>query len=228
MKLVNTKDYLLLIDEEVEIKEGDWFYNSFIELCKRAEKPDVEGIINANNCVGDKIIAYYPLTKEAKELDLPLLPPFEENFTKLNKLIKEEQDFWYNKTGSKTATEIVESCISIGYKAAQQSNKQFNLEDIKKAIEMAREGRTCIGGGSDYVEDGETDDCVDWSKTEEQIIQSLSAKRLPVEFIPSVTDCETYLADACNVRFSCCGRPQTINTITIDGKTTLEGVYKYE
>src|SRR5690606_13674129 len=58
---------------------------------------------------------------------------------------------------------------------AAQSDKQFSLEDVKKAIEMARE--------YDFVQftNGETE----YKYTEEEIVQSLSTQQTyPKEFIP--------------------------------------------
>src|SRR5690606_9167115 len=61
-----------------------------------------------------------------------------------------------------------------GYKAAQ--SKQFSLEDMKKAIEMARE--------YEFVQytNGETKD----KYSEAEIIQSLSTQQLPKEFVPTI------------------------------------------
>ena len=73
-KLIQTKDYLLLIDEEAICKTGELYLTSI----QNRIIPKSKGVIQA----GDKIIAYYPLNSEAKELDLPLLPnPFIEDLT---------------------------------------------------------------------------------------------------------------------------------------------------
>ena len=74
-KLIKTKDYLLLVDEEAEIKEGDVAVHDF-GMGYDLEIPCDKDNLKSNTRF--KVIAYYPLTKEAKELDLPLLPPFEE------------------------------------------------------------------------------------------------------------------------------------------------------
>lgn len=65
-KLIQTKDYLLLIDEEAEIKKDDYFLLDDKYIYK-------DGGDMAND-TAKKIIAYYPLNSETKELDLPLLP----------------------------------------------------------------------------------------------------------------------------------------------------------
>lgn len=69
MKLINTKAYLLLVDEEAEIKHDDYYLSD-------------DGVIYVLTTVTNgknplKIIAYFPL-KMGAELDLPLLPnPYE-------------------------------------------------------------------------------------------------------------------------------------------------------
>lgn len=225
MKLINNDIYLLLIDEEAEINTLDAVINLHNNELHFALE---ECLHKDNNC--KKVTAYYPLTKEAKELDLFLLPPFEENFTKLNKLIKEEQDFWYNKTGSKTATEIVESCISIGYKAAQQSNKQFSLEDTKNIIKWLNKNYSKVEDElfKPYVgREGEVPEDFFKNAYEEALnrgiqIQSLSTQQLPKEFIPEYSYIEYYRGAGNLIR------ENILKTITnSEGKEELVGIYKY-
>lgn len=152
MKLIQTKDYLLLIDEEAEIKKGDYILEkeSIINIF-----PDY--LTDLNEC--SKIIAYHSLTKEAKELDLPLLPPFE-NEVNINKLAETHAFNWYEKEDR----EIGKQSFIEGYKVAQ--SKQFSLEDMEKAFE--------------YGKSLEPFDCF------EDFIQSLSTQQLPSEFIPEI------------------------------------------
>lgn len=72
MELIQTKDYLLWIDKKAEIKYNTIIFESDTCLINIVGKDYI------HNKTDFKIIAYYPLTKEAEELDLPLLPPFEE------------------------------------------------------------------------------------------------------------------------------------------------------
>src|SRR5690606_29693213 len=108
MKLVKNNSYLLLIDEEAEIKEGDTVYENISGVFAPYEKEDI-----VENPI--KVIAYYPLTKEVKELDLPLLPnPFEEEplmkqASKLRELRGYHKDSHYSFCGG-----FIE-----GYKAAK-------------------------------------------------------------------------------------------------------------
>lgn len=219
MNLIQTKDYLLLIDEEAEIKMNDYCVN----LDNRISHLPIE--VETRNIGGygsdkyywshKKCLAYYPLTKEAKELDLPLLPPFEEDKgleKSLNKYIKDLHS--------------QEECIGFiaGYKATQ--SKQYSLEDIKKAIQMARRG-ICSGGEFDLNALYGLDDLqeVNHKYSDTEIIQSLSTQQLPKEFVPQY-----------NIHMEAMDMPRihiqkavkTLKTITNSkGKEVLVGTYKY-
>lgn len=102
MKLIQTKDYLLLIDEEAEIKEEDYYYweltntvqiNRLLEGDRKLGRTGPKGNVY-------KTIAYYPLTKEAKKLDLPLLPLVGLE-TEEGKIWKEDGVFVYLQNGKK-------------------------------------------------------------------------------------------------------------------------------
>lgn len=161
MKLIQIKDYLLLIDEEAVCKTGE-LYLTYIQ---DRIIPKCKGEIQ----VGDKIIAYLPINSEAQELDLPLLPPFEDTIPNSG---YEEGMHGYTDT----EVRVAQNAFKAGYKRAQQSNKQYSLEDIEQIL-------------FDY-------DNVDWSKREhkkptimmkewlKEKIQSLSTQRLPKEFEP--------------------------------------------
>ena len=66
-KLMQTKDYLLFIDEEAEIKENTWYENKgllFLSDCKYDEGNNPN---NSNPKVTDfnnSVVAYYPLKSE--------------------------------------------------------------------------------------------------------------------------------------------------------------------
>lgn len=225
MKLINTKDYLLLIDEEAEIKENTWYENKgelFLSDCKYDEGNNPNNsnprVTNFNNSV----IAYYPLIKEAKELDLPLLPnPFKENnieelalnksmfpsdlFEKMKKssqndYLLEEEFGLDNLTKYREVLGFIE-----GYKAAQ--SKQFSLEDMKKAFEA---GANWQEGGTILYPDihGFT--------------QSLSTPQqtYPKEFIPEI-QCILDIDGRTIVE-------KKLKTITnSEGKEELVGTFKY-
>lgn len=177
MKLVKTDLYLLLINEEAEIKEGDYYHwqlTNTVQINKLFEEDKKLGRKGPKGNVS-KVIAYYPLNSEVKELDLPLLPnPFK--ITKSVECLAEEKaDEECQIDSSLNYAGFYKGFIS-GYKAVQQSNKQYSLQDIEQIL-------------FDY-------DNVDWSKREhkkptimmkewlKEKIQSLSTQRLPKEFEP--------------------------------------------
>lgn len=199
-KLIKTTDYLLLIDEKAEIYLGDYILlintNPHITKCVNTE---VHALADWR-----KIIAYYPLTKEAKELDLPLLPnPFETIDYKFDREL-------FNPLIAPIVEKIrkvdYSLFLSIGgelynvflkqYKAAQ--TKQFSLEDIKKAF---GEGHDSARKKSSYKNNGTYKEDLD------KFIQSLITQQLPKEFIPKFNK-NTYV-------------------INSEGKNELVGTYKY-
>lgn len=235
-KLIRTTDYLLLIDEEAEIKENDYLLlnnehpEGRIRKCFHLtnnnalwngkdwntlkgkhffidpKESEGWGFVTELEC--KKIIAYYPLTKEVKELDLPLLPnPFEIDTYKMFEIV--------DRTCKKGGYE--HWLFDQGYMAAQ--SKQFSLEDMKKAIKMAREqSEPYYGGGGLVLPEPIYED----KHTEEEIIQSLFTQQLPKEFIPEYTE-------AVSSKWGY-GAPidYILKTITnSEGKQELVGIYKY-
>lgn len=227
-KLINTGTYLFLISDSV-IEPNDWVLLDWGGEDYRWGKciSSEEGSIHIYNQFGTneskcdkerypeaywgKIVAYYAL-KEAKKLDLPLLPnPFEElDLEELSNLFIE------NDNNTPDILFIKKQAFIEGYKAAQA--KQFSLEEMNIAIEMAREGNF-----SNYEHFG----YVDWDNTEDKIIQSLSTQQLPKEFIPEY---EKYCSTGrkCDSKGSNCKsailKPKTTNS---EGKETIVGTYKY-
>src|SRR5690606_24062724 len=127
----------------------------------------------------NKIIAYYPLVKEAGELDLPLLPnPFEEiNIEDLSE--KANGYAYYGKPLGEKYLAFKEGFIE-GYKAAQ--SKQFSLEDMKKAIDLTQQ--ICDRNAHYVQRDRNVNVPMITIDEEEEIIQSISTQKLPKEFIP--------------------------------------------
>lgn len=175
MKLIPTKEYLLLIDEEAKtIKDTSLFF-----WCLNAQIYQSVAVIHdkvystkdqhkLSDC--KQILGYYPLTKEAKKLSIPKLP---NPFIKIDIEDLAEKYSW--KVISKfsipiSTNELVNASkrdFIAGYIAAQ--SKQFNLEDIRNAMRESVEHWECEG----WVD-------------EEQIIKSLSTQQLPKEFIPII------------------------------------------
>ena len=179
MKLINNDIYLLLIDEEAEIMYNDLCYDIYGSPGYNNIKYVIRCLRSANDSYWNKhtskIIAYRKLNSEAKELDLPLLPPFEREID-INEIAKQRAiDRKWHPNSMETrrvGNEIIEA-VKYGYEIAQ--SKQFSLDDMKKAIEMAREYEFIRFGGGD----------IESKYTEEEIIQSLSTQQLPKEFVIS-------------------------------------------
>ena len=244
-KLIQTKDYLLLIDEEAEIKENDYLLlnnehpKGRIRKCFHLtnnnalwngkdwntlkgkhffidpKESEGWGFVTELEC--KKIIAYYPLTKEVKELDLPLLPnPFIEEIDENTYLknIGHECFLQMKKLNpSGGIREFIRMAVEFGYKAAQ--SKQFSLDDMKKAFEVGTNYGIYLRGGSYDHRDN-----IDWEDYE----KSLSTQQLPKEFIPEyeIVYSSKELADKGFIY------EEVFKTITnSEGKQELVGTYKY-
>ena len=210
LEIVYIEDYALAIDKEAEIKDGDYKYENG-QL--------VRVIIRPTKVISNKIIAYYPLTKEAKELDLPLLPNPFENKINLKKMsleaINNFNSEFYKANGLKDWLKIPDARtgFELGYEAAQ--SKQFSLEDMKKCWDECYQSlRYTVD-----VKDGKLAFREEqFNKYREEYFQSLSTQQLPKEFIPEYTDNHSPYYD---------GIFNTIKTITNSkGKQQLVGIYK--
>ena len=165
MNIIKTKDYLLLINKEAEIKKGDWYIDSDNRI--------VRSLGNEYQMYGI-IISYYPLTKEAKEFDLPLLPNWNKNVD-VEELAK---DFYWKQTNN-IIMENSRPDVIIGFVAGYgtaQSGKQFSLEDMKKCF--------VAGALTDLFNTWNIPKKIYAREKAEQYIQSLSTQQLPKEFIP--------------------------------------------
>lgn len=209
-KLIQTKDYLLLIDEEAEILSNDLIErDGNVYKCTIANKVEVI-VYEKNRYAGSfppiecrNIIAYYPLTKEAKELDLPLLPPFEGSFN-ITKWAKEEHK--YNHRNIDELSFIL-GC-EVGYEKSQ--SKQFTLEDMIKAYDE--------GCSEKFKRTGE-------AVLREEFIQSLSTQQLPKEFEPRVYPKYTQYDGFEEDDEIPVMTPMTFTNS--EGKQELIGIYKY-
>src|SRR5690625_4375192 len=125
-----------------------------------------EGIYLMGYNEKNEACCYYPLSKEVKELDLPMLPnPFkgEDDVNKLAKKVFEEKtsripvptSFWLREVSN------YEEFWKEGYKASQ--SKQLEL--LKRAIQLASDAENI-------------------EEVEREIIQTLSTQQLPVSFEP--------------------------------------------
>lgn len=232
-KLIQTKDYLLLTDEKAEININDyWIYlnsnEEFDEIITKSNLTEREWYSKLHDRFAyKKVIAYYPLNSEAKELDLPLLPnPFEE--VDIEKLaFKTLFPHWSSEDVIEyTELAMIESFV-IGYKAAQQSHsKQFSLEDME---EVYYQGRI---------------DSSDDEHNFDNFIQSLPTQQLSKGFVPEYEyyyhSSKEFYKDA---KFEKCSKEQyelikeeipscpvkvELKTMTnSEGREELVGIYKY-
>jgi hypothetical protein len=196
-KLIQNKDYLLLIDEEVEIKENYFLLdNEYI----------YKGGADMANESAKKIVSYYPLTKEFKELDLPLLPnPFEGEG--IERLALE----WFVGCNKKDIIFDLGwmAIFEAGYKTAQ--SKQFSLEDMKKAYLL----------GSNYANAGYPAN----KDVEIEFKQLLSTQQLPKEFIPEYEQIPNFERSIGNIQENYKIKLKAI--INSEGKEEIQGTYKY-
>lgn len=253
MKLITTKDYFLLIDEEAEKQFNNYVNNidnsgiSRITALKSAYIQLINVATGVEGAIGyyqqsevEKIIGYYPLTKEAKELDLPLLPnPFEEkvdiiiqarNFNKQVKNPHSNYDKEY---------QVWERAYIEGFDdGLTQSDKQFSLDDMFSFA---------IFCCDKHVLDDSDKDNIKWvsafSKrphlTNQQMFdnwQSPSTQQLPKEFIPEYNKCTGMCMivahdhkgeDEESCFLTCCRRAELQTITNSEGKEELVGTYKY-
>lgn len=162
MKLIKTKDYLLLVEKVKDFKNGDWNYE--IDNCIPIYKFNYD----IDSYPGNRILAYYKLNNEAEELDLPLLPdPFKENINDIvdkldDELVRystEESEYWSHWVIG----------VKDGYKAAKA--KQFTLEDVEKSFKA-----------------GQMFELYDDYPNFNTFLESLSTQQLPTEFTPEYED----------------------------------------
>jgi hypothetical protein len=180
---------------------------------------------------------YYQLTKEAKELDLPLLPSFEVTKS-IEHLAEEKADVECQIDSSLDYAGFYKGFIE-GYKAAQ--SKQFSLEDIKTVIKWLNKNYSLIEDELFEPYIGKEDEVPDvffhsvYKEALNRGIQSLSTQRLPKEFEPIMVcgrclkpddnDEDCWSAKECsrNTDF-----PDTFKTITnSEGKQEIQGRYVY-
>jgi len=157
MKLFNIDKYLLLISKQDEILNNDLAVGSDnkVILCTENNRISIQEHWS-------KILAYYPLLGDAKELDLPLLPnPFEaynkEMALRAYPIDQFEDDFDYR--------------FRLGFEAGFKD--KFTLEDMEAAV--------CFGMSLEKFKD----DKYKLSDNEEfkGFIKSLQIDKLPKEFI---------------------------------------------
>lgn len=218
MELIQTKDYLLWIDEEAEIKEEDYYHwkltntvqiNRLFEEDRRLGRKGPGGHVS-------KVIAYRKLNESAKELDLSELPkPFEVNYRKL------AIDIFEKYTGKKFDKNLLGDCNSVlaietGYKAAQSHSKQFSLEDVIEVLKLVLNNwkTSCINTKGEIN--------IEFLADIEINLKSLSTQQLPKEFIPEYE--KEIVGEVAGTTYI---NEKLKTTTNSEGKEVLVGTYKY-
>jgi hypothetical protein len=127
-KIINTGDYLLIVDES-EIKEGDWYIDLNLKQIFSKSNPQISKIEWQK-----KIIGHLPLNNSPILEGVYLLPEIEDG---TNKFLNDEINYWYHETGSLVSEKIVRRAFSIGLKA--KDKYKYTEEDLRKAMKYASE-----------------------------------------------------------------------------------------
>lgn len=177
-KTIFTENYILLIiSEEVPFLIGEigvkW---KALEPKHRTLTIADEGNRLSIQKHWRKCLAYKKLNPEAPTLPLPILPDWDEEVD-INKIAFQELfPLWDNRDILEQKEWAMLHSFVLGFKKAPDlaKDKLFTLEDIEKAIELARE----------YTHDSAHGD--HFHHTEEEIIQQLKQSKVPKYFVPEL------------------------------------------
>jgi hypothetical protein len=172
-KLINTRDYLLIVDES-EIKEGDLWYNASIARIWKVSADNVAMYnqpSNMNRTGLNKIIAHLPLGSPILE-GVDLLPPLEDDIKQLGIDRAIERKWNPNSLETKRVANEIITAVEYGYNKAKEKYK-YTEEDIAKAIDY----------GFDSGRDRELPSTFEF-------IQSLQQPKMPVGFECEMVDFE--------------------------------------
>lgn len=169
IKLEYTEDYVLLVNKDASITEGDYIINeNFLGIIKASNEwhPNGEKSDDWN-----KIVAYRELNSKALELDSLLkLPKIGDNFddTKWDNIAKED---WISRGGEgKSGFHMYRQGYLHGAFKHYKSEKIFTLKDVKNIILLARE----LGPAYEFT------------YTEKEILNKIARSKLPKYFKPGV------------------------------------------
>jgi hypothetical protein len=241
LQIIETPDYILAVSDE-EIKENDYFHLDMSDNNRPDEihqmgnnKWSKTGGINFSQSSAwtrccKKIIAYAP-KNNAPELDLPLLPEMvvEDD---VEKLLKNEIDYWYKETSSLTSETIIRRSFSMALKAA---TKKYSEDDFAKVVEYMLK--------NPISEDLRKELEINFHKGVfvlgeymKRIIQSLKQPQTPKWFVAEIEEVYFhgsgyYKAEELTEKEKekhIFMREFRLKTTTINGKTYLVGTYLYE
>jgi hypothetical protein len=174
--IIKTDNYLLVVDDS-EIKEGNYFFFKEGIVTKVYKSDSVEQKVSIENFEHDrvfnykkckKIIAHLPLNNSPALQGVDLLPPLEDEVEKLAEEFKSS----YKKVG---VTDYEVSSFIVGYNKAKEKYK-YTEEQLKtaihKAIIFSEENRKITSG--EYA--------VKFYKFYGESIQSLNLPKMPNAF----------------------------------------------
>ena len=215
--IIKTDDYLLIVsDEEIKVKDKVYWtdpedgisskINTALEIYEDLifmSEPNASEIEAFPHEV-KKITAHLPLNNSRILEGVDLLPPLEDDET-ICPYPEEKQNAvdWHN-----------------GYNKAKEKYK-YTEDDLRKAIDMAREQYLVKYTDNDY----------EFEHKEDEIIQSLQQPKYPIgfeseEYQELCLNCE-WQHDSCPNAEDCL-KPKPKTTTNSQGQTVLEGKYIYE
>ena len=212
-KLINTGNYLLIVDES-EIKEGDWFLNNYSSsyyIDKKASESSQRFALNSNNVFINpkKIIAHLPLNNSPILEGVDLLPPLEDDVEKLADALG-----FYDSTEDNKGNRTTKAFIT-GYNKAKE-NYKYTEEDMIQAAKYGYEFRDTTS----FPEHKFEDSCINNTK---QWLQSLQQPKIAVGFKCEMEDVKMLKNRTGGVTYF--GKPKT--TTNSQGLTQWVGEYIY-
>jgi len=166
-KIINTGDYLLIVDDS-DIKEGDWFYLNDANII--AEYISVKPVNEAK-----KIIVHLPLNNSPILDSVDFLPPLEDEVEKLAKEQLQSIEKVVFITSTKEEEYLFCDGFEIGYNKAKEKYK-YTEEDMKKAMLKYGEWIMSNLSSKEYIKDSNN------QTVYEHIIKSFQQPKMPVGF----------------------------------------------
>lgn len=177
-QIIKTEEYLLVVDDS-EIKNG-YAYNPFGDCPILID--NIEDDLLYINFEYSKIIAHRPLNNASFLEGVDVLPSLEDDVEKLGIERAIERRWHPNSLETRRVANEIITAVSYGFNKAREKYK-YTEEDVRNAIQLAWEADS-IDGIVDLnivLHYGDNNDLrTKWS--EDEIIQSLSQPKIPVEF----------------------------------------------
>lgn len=131
-EIIKTDEYLLAVDKEADILDGDGWYCPKNNLCGVVKEHMSYFINNENHC---KLVAHLPLNNSKPLEGVYLLPELEKEYSDTI-LMDKGREYTHSKLPNLKgagAAAVIEGYYD-GYKAAGE----YTEEDVRKAVKMAK------------------------------------------------------------------------------------------